>query len=256
MAPRGPRFIRTIIVVSAAALLLTVFAAGCAEKTSEIPSIENEPPIGEAPAPEEVDDGEAAVQTDEGQPEETPADEGGQGAGAQGEDAETVKTIVKIKTGKGDIVAELYDETMPITAGNFLLLADKDYYTNMTFHRVVPDFVIQGGDPTGTGMGGPGWSIPLESPGKIHHERGILSMARANDPDSAGSQFFVCLSNNESVQSLDTLMGGYAAFGKVTEGMDVAKSIDAGDTLDDIEIVSESPHADAAREAAKKARIE
>lgn len=265
MAPRGPGFARIIVVTVVAALLLTVLVAGCAETPDDM---EAPPPDDAALAPEPMDDGAAESQAAEGQPEEdeaAPAEEesaaedaaaGDEQQSAAEEGTDAVKTVVKIKTGKGDILAELYDEKMPITAGNFLLLIDKGFYKNMTFHRVVPDFVIQGGDPTGTGLGDPGWSIPLEKPGEIHHERGILSMARAMDPDSAGSQFFVCLSNDDSVQALDTLQGGYAAFGKVTEGMEVAESIEVGDALKSIEIVSESPHADDAREASKKARIE
>ncbi|MGI5818930.1 MAG: peptidylprolyl isomerase [Armatimonadota bacterium] len=246
MAPRGTRFVRTVVVAVIATLLLSVLIAGCAETP------EADPPPDPAFEAEPAEDGAAETPDAEEQAEEPgAADE--QTAAEEG--TENVKTIVKIKTGKGDIVAELYDEKMPITAGNFLLLIDDGFYSEMTFHRVVPDFVIQGGDPSGDGTGGPDWAIPLEKPGAVHHERGILSMARAQPLDSAGSQFFVCLSNNQSVQSLDSLGGGYAAFGKVTEGMDVVDSIGVGDALTSIEIVSESEHAGAAREASLQARI-
>lgn len=279
MAQRGPTFVKTSVVIVIAALLLTVLIAGCAEEpeapASPMPDMATtSDPEPEQDAPEPVDDGgatgEAAEgQAAEGQPEDdqAPADGAGEAADADtegdeqaatqqaGEGTENVKTIIKLHTGKGTMTAELYDEDMPITAGNFLLLIDKGFYKNMTFHRVVPDFVIQGGDPTGTGSGGPDWAIPLEKPGAIHHETGILSMARAQPLDSAGSQFFVCLSNNDSVQALDSLGGGYAAFGKVTEGMDVAQRIAVGDSLEKIEIISESEHADAAREASLEARL-
>ncbi|MFW5868101.1 MAG: peptidylprolyl isomerase [Armatimonadota bacterium] len=255
MASPGPGFARTIAVFVVASLLLTVIIAGCAET----PPAEA-PPIDVAPEPEPMDDAAEEPQADDeaadGEEQDASADEAGQPAAADaGEEANNVKTIVKIKTGEGDMTAELYDEKMPITAGNFLLLADEGFYNDLTFHRVVPDFVIQGGDPAGDGSGGPDWAIPLEKPGEVHHETGVLSMARAAPLDSAGSQFFVCLSDNQSVQSLDNLQGGYAAFGKVTEGMDVAQSIEVGDALEGVEIISESEHADAAREASKAARL-
>jgi len=264
MAPRGPRFARMIAVFVVASLLLFGLIAGCAETPpAEAPPFDTEV----APEPEPADNGAEAPQAvdNEAAGDEQATEEDQDAAAAEedtqtaaedaGEEATDVKTIIKIKTGKGDMTAELYDEKMPITAGNFLLLIDKGFYNNLTFHRVVPDFVIQGGDPSGDGTGGPDWAIPLEKPGLIHHETGILSMARSAALDSAGSQFFVCLSDNQSVQSLDNLQGGYAAFGKVIEGMDVAKSIQVGDALKGIEIVSESEHADAARAASKEARI-
>lgn len=238
MSPGRPKLAKTIAVFAAAALMLTVVLAGCKDK----PEGAEAPPADlEALA----DDGVIEPQSEEAQ---AVTDE-------TGEETDNVKTILKIKTGKGEMTAELYDEKMPITAGNFLTLVDKGFYNNLTFHRVVPDFVIQGGDPAGNGTGGPDWAIPLEKPGEIHHETGILSMARSQALDSAGSQFFVCLSDNMSVQSLDSGGGGYAAFGKVTEGMDVAQNIVVGDALQSIEIVSESPHADGAREAAVSARL-
>lgn len=250
--PSGRRRLTKIIAVFAvAALVLAVMAAGCNEEPQEAEAPPFDEPIDENATGADPADETAADGEDAGEAEDAEA-----GVEQTGEDAENVNTVVKIRTSKGDMTAELYDEQMPVTAGNFLLLIDQGFYKDLTFHRVVPQFVIQGGDPAGNGSGGPGWAIPLEKPGHIHHETGILSMARAQPLDSAGSQFFVCLSDNESVQALDSLQGGYAAFGKVTEGMDVARSIEVGDSLDDIEIVSESEHADAAREASRNARIE
>ena len=161
-------------------------------------------------------------------------------------------TVVKIETSRGDIVAKLFDEEAPITAGNFLLLIDRGFYDGLTIHRVDRGFVIQGGDPNGDGFGGPGFSIPLEVSEGLKHDRGVLSMARADPPDSAGSQFFICLGNAQRVGLLDM---HYAVFGKVTEGMDVVDKIQIGDVIKKITIESESPHANDARKAAEQARI-
>lgn len=122
-------------------------------------------------------------------------------------------------TGGGVIRAELYPETAPNTVNNFLSLVGKKFYDGVIFHRVIPGFMIQGGDPTGTGMGGPGYSIKGEFArngvqNTLRHEEGVLSMARAMHPDSAGSQFFIM---TDPAPHLD---GQYAAFGRVIEGMD------------------------------------
>ncbi len=121
--------------------------------------------------------------------------------------------------------AELYPDKAPNTVNNFLSLIKKGYYNGLIFHRVISGFMIQGGDPTGTGMGGPGYHIQGEfssngfKTNDISHVRGVLSMARAQNPNSAGSQFFVM---HEEADYLD---GQYAAFGKVIEGMDVVDEI-------------------------------
>ena len=124
----------------------------------------------------------------------------------------------------GDILVRLYDET-PLHRDNFLKLAGEGFFDGTLFHRVIKDFMIQGGDPTGTGTGGPGYKIKGEFAGNgfaqndIKHVRGVLSMARAGHPDSAGSQFFVM---HEEAEYLD---GQYAAFGKVIEGMETVDEI-------------------------------
>ena len=122
------------------------------------------------------------------------------------------------------MVAELYPDKAPNTVNNFIALANSGFYDGLIFHRVIPGFMIQGGDPNGNGMGGPGYSIKGEFSqngvkNDLAHDRGVLSMARAMDPDSAGSQFFIMV---EKAPHLD---GQYAAFGKVIEGMDVADAI-------------------------------
>lgn len=124
----------------------------------------------------------------------------------------------------GVIKAELYPDIAPISVDNFVKLAGKGFYNGLTFHRVIPGFMIQGGCPEGTGMGGPGYTIKGEFSANgvvnnLKHERGVLSMARAMDPNSAGSQFFIM---HETSPHLD---GQYAAFGKVFEGMDVVDRI-------------------------------
>ena len=130
---------------------------------------------------------------------------------------------ITMKNG-GVIKAELYPDIAPISVENFIKLASSGFYNGLTFHRVIPGFMIQGGCPEGTGMGGPGYTIKGEFAANgvvnnLKHERGVLSMARAMDPNSAGSQFFIM---HETSPHLD---GQYAAFGKVFEGMDVVDRI-------------------------------
>lgn len=133
--------------------------------------------------------------------------------------------IVRIEMENGDVMrAELYPETAPETVKNFIELVEKGFYDGTIFHRVIPGFMIQGGDPTGTGTGGPGHSIKGEFAANgfennLKHDRGVLSMARSMNPDSAGSQFFIMV---EKAPHLD---GQYAAFGKIIEGMEAADKI-------------------------------
>ena len=133
--------------------------------------------------------------------------------------------IVTIEMENGGVMkAELYPDVAPNTVNNFISLVSKGFYNGLTFHRVIPGFMIQGGCPQGTGMGGPGYCIKGEFsqnrfPNDLAHDRGVLSMARTMRPDSAGSQFFIMV---EKAPHLD---GAYAAFGKVIQGMEVADSI-------------------------------
>jgi peptidyl-prolyl cis-trans isomerase B (cyclophilin B) len=127
--------------------------------------------------------------------------------------------VVTIKTAKGAVKIELYPETAPNTVNNFISLVRKKFYDGTTFHRVIPDFMIQGGDPLGNGTGGPGYNIRGEFSSNrfandLKHERGVVSMARSMNPNSAGSQFFIM------VADAPYLDGEYAAFGRVTEGME------------------------------------
>ena len=133
------------------------------------------------------------------------------------------KVIIEMENG-GVMTGELYPEIAPISVENFEKLAGEGFYDGLTFHRVIPGFMIQGGCPRGNGTGGPGWTIKGEFSANgvqndLKHDRGVLSMARAMNPDSAGSQFFIMV---EKAPHLD---GMYAAFGKVFEGMEVADEI-------------------------------
>jgi peptidyl-prolyl cis-trans isomerase B (cyclophilin B) len=132
---------------------------------------------------------------------------------------------VKFEMENGDIMkGELYPEIAPETVKNFVQLVKKGFYDGLTFHRVIPGFMIQGGCPLGTGTGGPGHTIKGEFSGNgfennLIHEKGVLSMARAMSPDSAGSQFFIMAANSPHLD------GQYAAFGRINEGLDVVDKI-------------------------------
>lgn len=135
---------------------------------------------------------------------------------------------ITMENGK-QIKVELYPEIAPNTVANFISLINDKFYDGLIFHRVIPEFMIQGGDPEGTGTGGPDYAIKgefssngFENP--LKHERGVISMARSQSPDSAGSQFFIMVADYPSLD------GEYAAFGKVTEGMDAVDEIVSAET--------------------------
>lgn len=139
-----------------------------------------------------------------------------------------------IHTTKGDIVCELAVDKAPLSATNFIQLVKGGFYNGLTFHRVVPNFVIQGGDPTGSGTGGPGYTIPAEI--ELKHEKGALAWARLPDQvnpqkRSSGSQFYIAL---EKIPYLD---GEYSVFGKTVAGFDVIQKIEQKDRIESIEIV-------------------
>ena len=139
-------------------------------------------------------------------------------------------TTGEIQTNKGVIKFELYDDDAPITVDNFKKLISKGYYNGLAFHRVIPDFVIQGGCPDGTGAGGPGYSIPCETKGKKQfHDRGVFSMAHRG-PNTGGSQFFICHSRSNTSH----LDGVHTCFGKVTDGVEVVDAIEAGDVMEKV----------------------
>ncbi len=139
-----------------------------------------------------------------------------------------------IKTSKGEVVCELNFEKAPLSVTNFVQLAKGGFYNGLTFHRVVPNFVVQGGDPEGTGRGGPGYTVPAEI--GLPHEQGALAWARTGDEvnptkSSSGSQFYITL---EKTPFLD---GQYTVFGKTLSGFDVVKKIQQGDKIESVEIV-------------------
>jgi peptidyl-prolyl cis-trans isomerase B (cyclophilin B) len=138
-----------------------------------------------------------------------------------------------IKTNKGEMKVSFYEKDAPKTVENFVKLAKEGYYDGLKWHRVLPDFVIQGGCPKGDGTGGPGYKIDCELTGdNQYHDRGVLSMAHAGR-NTGGSQFFVCHSRRQT-SHLDR---NHTCFGKVYEGMDVIDAIRQGDTIDSITIV-------------------
>jgi peptidyl-prolyl cis-trans isomerase B (cyclophilin B) len=142
--------------------------------------------------------------------------------------SQTTKAI--IYTAKGEMKVEFYDVDAPGTVANFVNLSKAGFYDGLTFHRVIPKFVIQGGCPDGTGAGGPGYSIPCETAGNNqYHDRGVLSMAHAGR-NTGGSQFFIC-HNRENTKHLDR---HHTCFGKVVEGLDVIDSIKSGDVIEKI----------------------
>lgn len=142
----------------------------------------------------------------------------------------------EIHTRKGVISFELYDNDAPGTVENFKKLINSGYYNGLTFHRVIPDFVIQGGCPDGTGAGGPGYSIKCETKGNNqYHDRGVFSMAHRGK-DTGGSQFFICHSRNNTSH----LDGVHTCFGKVTKGIEVVDDIRAGDVMEKVMLLQEN----------------
>ena len=145
--------------------------------------------------------------------------------------AKKVKESAVITMEKGgEIKFDFFPEDAPKTVENFVTLARKGFYDGLTFHRVEPGFVVQGGDPQGNGMGGPGYKIKAEF-NKQKHVRGAVAMARSNDPDSAGSQFYIVLA------PANFLDGKYTVFGIVTSGMDVVDKVRVGDKMKSVKIV-------------------
>jgi len=144
-------------------------------------------------------------------------------------------TKATIYTDKGNMMVEFYDKDAPKTVKNFIDLAKKGYYDGLTFHRVIPNFVVQGGCPDGTGAGGPGYKIKCElDGGNQYHDRGVLSMAHAGR-DTGGSQFFICHSRTNTAH----LDRNHTCFGKVVEGLEVIDAIRQGDEINKIEVTEE-----------------
>lgn len=197
------RIRRTPVILLLMMTLLMVFAAGCGNKPADNNAAGNTAGNQASPAPQE-----GAAAATEGVPSATAS-----------------HPVVTIEMDNGGIIkAELYPEVAPNTVNNFISLIQKGFYDGTIFHRVIPGFMIQGGDPDGTGMGGPDYSIAGEFSANgftnnLLHTEGVLSMARSQDMNSGGSQFFIMAADYPSLD------GSYAAFGKVTEGLDVVQAI-------------------------------
>ena len=148
----------------------------------------------------------------------------------RGTEVELAGTLkARVETNKGEFWIMLYSEDAPNTVSNFIRLAESGFYDGLTWHRYVEGFVIQGGDPTGTGAGNPGYTIDFERNPRTHEE-GAVGMARGQDYNSASCQFYICL------QAVHQLNGAYVVFGIVTEGMEVVKELRADDTITKISI--------------------
>ncbi|MCF0073536.1 peptidylprolyl isomerase [Dyadobacter sp. CY261] len=144
-------------------------------------------------------------------------------------------TKAEMITDKGTMLIEFYDEDAPNTVKNFVDLSKKGFFDGLIFHRVIPDFMVQGGDPTGTGRGGPGYKIDCElTGGNQYHDRGVLSMAHAGR-NTGGSQFFICHSRNNTAH----LDRNHTCFGRVVEGVDTVDLIRQGDKIQKITIIEE-----------------
>ena len=205
----------------AAALLLSAVAVSCAPTEPATPTKPAAPTIPPTPTKSAMPANPAARANMYSKAPEMQIDSG-------------KSYVATISTAKGDIVVQLDASAAPLTVNNFVFLARQGFYDKLTFHRVVSDFVAQGGDPTGTGTGGPGYTVPAEI--QLLHIKGAIGTARQGDQfnptrASAGSQFYIAL---EPLPGLDA--GGYTVFGHVTEGMDVVLSIAIGDVIEKISI--------------------
>ena len=163
---------------------------------------------------------------------------------AKGDSTSGTRAIIKLAKG-GEIVIKFYPKDAPKTVANFIKLVKKGFYNGLTFHRVEPGFVVQGGDPNGNGSGGPGYTIPGEfTENGVNntqtHVKGAVAMARTPDPNSAGSQFYICLG------PAPFLDGKYAVFGQVVEGMEYVEQIQVGDKMEKVTIVGGGPKKKAA----------
>ena len=137
---------------------------------------------------------------------------------------------IKIETKHGDMILELYPDSAPNTVANFKALVGKGFYDGLKFHRVIAGFMAQGGDPEGTGMGGPGYKVKAEF-NERKHVKGTLAMARSQNPDSAGSQFYICFAAQPHLDRQ------YTIFGQLTEGLDVLDQIKQGDVMDKVTVL-------------------
>jgi len=195
------------------AILITLLVAGCVQQGEQQTMEENTQ--------------QTQQQQQQEQTQPTPQDTSAQQAEATtpAEDTGSKNRIVVLETTKGTIKFELYEKRAPITTTNFIKLVSSGFYDGLKFHRVEPNFVVQGGDPLGTGMGGSDETIKLEIHPELRHVKGALGMARSADRDSASSQFYFTLEDSHFLDD------NYAVFGQVTVGMDVISSLVIGDVM-------------------------
>ncbi len=219
------------LLLGAVALWFTVGPGKPASQTSTTPTATSTPVDAVAPAPTEPTESEDTLMPT------NPADRKDMYSQPPEMQIDPSKTYVAtISTAKGDIVVQLDASTAPLTVNNFVFLAQQGFYDNLTFHRVEADFVIQGGDPTASGAGGPGYTVPAEI--DLPHIEGAIAMARQGDQvnptrASSGSQFYITLAPTPFLD------GAYTAFGQVTKGMDIVQSIAIGDVIETITITEE-----------------
>ncbi len=209
------------LTVLALVSIALIFAVGCSKKTEVPPETEK----AEVKEPEEI----AADAPGEEKMTEEPAKAAATDTTAKKIDPHDVVAVITMAKG-GEIVIEFYPDDAPKTVDNFIKLANKGFYNGLTFHRVEPRFVVQGGDPKGDGTGDAGYNIPAEF-NKQKHVTGTVAMARANDPNSASCQFYICLG------AFPHLDGKYTVFGKTVKGMDIVKGIVKGDVMKSVRIV-------------------
>jgi peptidyl-prolyl cis-trans isomerase B (cyclophilin B) len=205
-------------MAAAAAVLLAALAAGCDQAPKGAPPVH--PKATPTQPAETARQAAPAPETPKPEKESTMAEPLPQ---------------VTLETSKGTIVLELAEDDAPNTVANFISLAEKGFYNGLTFHRVIPDFMIQGGCPKGDGTGGPGYVIADEFSPRLKHARGVISMANAG-PNSGGSQFFI---THVETPWLD---GKHAIFGKVTQGMDVVDRIQVGDKIEKVTVDRKRSH--------------
>jgi peptidyl-prolyl cis-trans isomerase B (cyclophilin B) len=223
MAEEGGRTMVTgrtswaVLVVVAVCAIALALGMGCS-KTKETPQT-NETNVAAT--------GEESQQVGAGQQAATPDTTGKV-------DPHSVVAVITMAKG-GDIVFTFYPDDAPKTVESFIMLANKGFYNGLKFHRVVPGFVVQGGDPKGDGTGDAGFNLPAEF-NKQKHITGTVAMARAQDPNSGSCQFYICLAPQP------TLDGKYTVFGQVTKGMDIVKGIKIGDVMKTVKIAPKSQY--------------
>lgn len=207
-------------------------SASPAAKDAELSAVPEEP-AATAESAEATKPAEKAATPEAAKPAEAPKPaEATPAPPAKAVTKDNAAAIIEMAKG-GRIVIEFYPKDAPNTVDNFVKLTNKGFYNGLTFHRVVPGFVAQGGDPSGNGTGGPGYHIKAEFNSQPH-KLGTVAMARSSEPDSAGSQFYICLAPQPGLD------GQYTVFGQVVEGMDVVNKIAIGDVMKKVTIVDKA----------------